>query len=159
MNKKFFIGSLLLNVVLIIWLIIVLVADEPVAVDLSVYTQQDLSKAFEIKPGMSASELKKLMGVPAIREFDDKKDEWHYCKTGSSVDEYVVVELSNDKVVSLNRYVVSWLDMVFHYTQTPTEALIEAGGLGDCKLTAKWGTYGQDTPNKSINFAPSAPDS
>lgn len=158
MNKRLFIASISLNVVLAIWLIALLIPDEPELVDLSIYTQNDLSKAFEVKPGVKSTELLSLMGKPAVREFDEEKEEWHYCNTGHLVDEYVVIELKDDKVVSSKNYTVSWLDVVYYHTQTPTEALIEVGGMGDCKLTAKWGTYAQSNPNKPINLAPSAPD-
>lgn len=158
MNKRVFVGSISLNVILAIWLIVLLIPDEPELVDLSIHTQNDLSKAFEVKQGVNSTELFTLMGKPAVREFDKVKEEWHYCKTGHLIDEYVVIELKDDKVVSSKTYTVSWLDVVYYYTQTPTEALIEAGGMGDCKLTVKWGTYAQSVPNKSINFTPSVPD-
>lgn len=141
--------SIALNIVLIILLGLTLIPDEPEIVDLSIYTQQDLSKSLQVKNGITSSELIKIMGEPAVREFDLSREEWHYCKTGLNVDEYVVVTLTQDKVISLKNYMVSWLDVVYHHTQTPTEATIEAGGMGDCKLTAKWGSYPANTPNKS----------
>ncbi len=149
MKKWVVVGSIALNVILIIWLVVVLTPEEPTLVDLSIHTQQDLEKAQEVNAGITSEQLKKLMGNPALREFDQEKEEWHYCKTGHNVDEYVVFKLQDDKVVSSKYYTVSWLDVVYHHTQTPTEALIEAGGMGDCKLTAKWGSYSKVTPNKS----------
>jgi len=151
MDKRIIYGSFALNVILVVWLAVVLTPKEPKEepVDLTIYTQQDLSKSQEVKAGMTSQELVELMGTPAVREFDQALEEWHYCKTGSSVDEYIVFELQNDKVISSINYTVSWLDVVYYHTQTPTEALIEAGGMGDCKLTVKWGTYTQETPNKS----------
>lgn len=149
MNKWVVFGSIALNVILIIWLVAVLTPEEPVLVDLSIHTQQDLEKAQEVKAGITSEQLTKLMGNPVLREFDQEKEEWHYCKTDHNVDEYVVFKLQDDKVVSSKYYTVSWLDVVYHHTQTPTEALIEAGGMGDCKLTAKWGSYSKAAPNKS----------
>lgn len=151
MDKRIIYGSFALNAALAVWLGVVLIPEEPKPepVDLSIYTQQDLSKAQKVKIGMTSEELIKLMGSPAVREFNQVLEEWHYCKTGSNVDEYVVLELHNDKVVSSRNYTVSWLDVVYHHTQTPTEALIKAGGMGDCKLTAKWGTYTLGTPKKA----------
>lgn len=142
-------SMLALNVVLMISLVMVLNKEEPKKTDLSIHTQQDLGKAINIRPNMGSGEVKKIMGVPVVIEFSNSEEEWHYCKTGYNVDEYVVVKLSNGKVTDLQNYTVSWLDMVFKHTQTPTEALIESGGLGDCKLTVRWGTYNQKTPNKS----------
>lgn len=158
MNKRILIGSIVLNAILCVSLIVVLIPDEPELTDLSQYTQHDLSKALDIRAGVEAVDLEKLMGKPAVREFSGGKEEWHYCNTGHLVDEYIVFEVNEDRVVSSRSYTVSWLDVVYHHTQTPTEALIEAGGMGDCRLTAKWGTYAQQAPNKSMNFAPSAPD-
>lgn len=151
MNKWVVFGSIVLNVILIILLAVVLPPEEPTLVDLSIYTQQDLQKAQEVKPGITSGQLIKLMGNPALREFDQEKEEWHYCKTGHDVDEYVVFSLQDDKVVTSKYYTVSWLDVVYHHTQMPTEALIEAGGMGDCKLTAKWGSYSKAAPNKLNN--------
>jgi len=148
MNKWVIYGSIALNVVLIVWLVWALMPREPELVDLSIHTQQDLSKAQQVKSGMDSAQLTKLMGSPAVREFNLEIEEWHYCKTGHHVDEYVVIEIKNNKVVSSRNYTVSWLDVVFYYTKEPTESLIEAGGMGDCKLTAKWGTYAKSTPNK-----------
>ena len=154
MDRRIIYGSFVLNVALVVWLAVALTPEkpepepEPEPVDLTIYTQQDLSKLQEVKLGMTSGDLIKLMGRPAIREFNQTLEEWHYCKTGSNVDEYIVLQFQNDKVVSSRNYTVSWLDVVYYHTQSPTEALIKAGGMGDCKLTAKWGTYPLGTLNK-----------
>ncbi|MDH5388362.1 MAG: outer membrane protein assembly factor BamE [Gammaproteobacteria bacterium] len=149
MKKRKLYISIGLNIVLTIILIYSLIPNEPELADLSVYTQQNIDKAFEINHGMNHEQVIKIMGKPAVREFDKELEEWHYCKTGNNVDEYVVIKLNKNKVVALNNYTVTWLDIVYHHTKAPTEATIEVGGMGDCKLTARWGTY-NNAPNKSV---------
>lgn len=146
---KFAFGlSVLINVIL---LLIVFMEDEPPVTDLSKYTQQDLIKALDVQSGMTVPQVEKLMGKPISKEIINEKEEWHYCKTGSTVDEYVAVTFENGVVTRLTNYNVSWLDMVFHYTKTPTKELINASGLGDCKNTVRWGSYNQMTPSYPKN--------
>lgn len=146
MNKKFFWVSVVLNGILLVWLISLLILEDEEPVDLSIYTQQDLTSSIKVKAGMSDSELAKLLGDPLIKDIDGKKESWHYCKTGKNVDEYFVVVVQDGLVVSSQFYTVNWLDLIFDYTQEPSEALIKIGGLGDCRFTLKRGTY---EPQKS----------
>ena len=67
------------------------------------------------------------------------------------VDEYVAISFMEQKVSAVRYYTVSWLDLAFHYTDQPTEQLIELGGMGDCRLTVRWGTYGQRAPSYPAN--------
>ncbi len=164
LQKRLFISSIGLNVILLITILVVWPKNKP-PVDLSKYTQQNLEKASLVQSGMPRADVQKVMGTPILREVDNSSEEWHYCKTGSSVDEYVAISFEADKVVMLTNYTVSWLDMAFHYMKAPTKEVIEAGGLGDCKLTARWGSYGQETPSYPSNRAanrdsdsPSTPD-
>lgn len=142
--------SLGVNVVLAVVLVLVLWPGEPTPVDLSQYTQQDLAKTTEIEPGMSRQNVLAHLGPPIARVFESDFEEWHYCRTGNSVDEYAAVEIRNGKVVGLRRYTVSWLDVVFRHTDQPTEALIEVSGLGDCKLTVGGVDGSYFTPNNKI---------
>lgn len=89
------------------------------------------------------------MGAPALKEIRGEIEEFHYCKTGHLVDEYISIKASQGKLVDMSYYVVNWLDVAFHHTPTPNEHLIEIGGMGDCKLTIRWGTYGENAPNKT----------
>ncbi len=148
MNKRNFYISVGMNIVFIILLIYSFIPNEPELADLSKNTQQNLDKALEVKQGMSPEQVIKVMGKPVIREFNKELEEWHYCKTGHNVDEYVVIKLHKSKVIGLKNYTVSWLDVVYHHTKTPTVATIEVGGMGDCKLTVGWGTY-NNAPNKA----------
>lgn len=150
MKKWFKHFSIVLNVALLLILIFTLQDDDVEITDLSKYTQNDLTKALDITQGMSITDVLNLMGPPVVKEINSKDEEWHYCKTGYSVDEYISIKIIANKVSNMSFYVVSWLDIIFHYTSSPSEELIEAGGMIDCKLGIRWGTYDQKTPNKSI---------
>lgn len=152
LQKRLFIASISLNVILLITTLVVWPKNTPL-VDLSKYTQQNLEKASLVQSGMARVDVKKIMGAPILREVENSSEEWHYCKTGTSVDEYVAISFEADKVVKLTNYTVSWLDMAFHYMKAPTKEVVEAGGLGDCKFTARWGSYGQKTPSYPNNVA------
>lgn len=150
LQKSLLIASIGLNVILLLITLVVWPVKEP-PTDLSKYTQQDLEQALLIQSGMLKEDVRKIMGSPALREIENTMEEWHYCKTGSSVDEYVAISFENDKVVRLRNYSVSWLDIAFHYMKAPTKEMIEAGGFGDCKLTARWSSFNQDTPSYRVN--------
>lgn len=146
-RKWLLVASLVGNAALGLTLIVALQKPKPKAVDQAKYTQQDVGKAMAVSAGMSAASVKSLLGEPVVRELSAGREEWHYCRTGTTTDEYVAVSFRNDKVDGLQYYTVSWLDTAFHYVKQPTEKLLEVGGLGDCRLTVRWGTYGQRTPS------------
>jgi outer membrane protein assembly factor BamE (lipoprotein component of BamABCDE complex) len=147
--KKYW--SPILNVILVITLVWCLFRNtDPEPKLLSSYTQQEIDKAAKIRPGMSADEIVKIMGEPVKREFVGGKEEWHYCRTGESVDEYVAIRLEEGGVSEMEQYTVTYLDILFHHTLTPSEEVIAATGLGDCKLKVRWGTYGQKVPQRWI---------
>ena len=150
LKKWLFIASICLNAVLLITILIIWPEKEP-PVELSKFTQQDLEKASLVQSGMPRADVQEIMGSPVLREIENSKEEWHYCTTGSSVDQYVAISFESDKVVKLTNYTVSWLDMAFHYMKAPTKEMVEVGGLGDCKLTVRWGSYGQKTPSYPSN--------
>jgi hypothetical protein len=141
--------SYTLNAFLALVVVSLLWPEEEALVDLSQYTQNDLSKATNMKSGMPTEEILKIMGVPVLKEIQGEIEEFHYCKTGHLVDEYISIKTSQGKLVNMSYYVVNWLDVAFHHTSTPNEHLLDIGGMGDCKLTVRWGTYGEKTINKS----------
>jgi len=143
--------SCVLNVVLLASLVAAMWKPEPIPVDLSKYTQQDIRKAMTVSYGADVASVKGLLGEPAVREVTGSREEWHYCQTGSTVDEYVAISFDDQKVVAVGYYNVSWLDLAFHYVKQPTEQLIDVGGMGDCRLTVRWGTYAQTTPSYPAN--------
>lgn len=138
--------SMLGNVILAIWMVATPNPTKAPA-DLTKYTQHDLGKANRINADMKKSDVATLMGEPAIKEISGSSEEWHYCKTGTTVDEYVAVSFGGDNLIGLQHYTVSWLDLAFHYVKQPTEKLIDVGGTGNCRLTVRWGTYNQKTPS------------
>ena len=140
-----------LNVLLITIFIFILVPEDVPPVVAKIYTEQDLSKSIDISPKMTMKEVTSVMGKPAIKEISGTSEEWHYCKTGDQVDEYVVISFTDNVVLKLSNYTVSWFDIIFKHTQTPSEELIKMSPVGDCKLTTRWGTYGVNQPNKKIN--------
>jgi len=103
-----------LNVVLLISLVVAMWKPEPVPVDLSKNTQQDIQKAMTVSYGADVPTVKKLLGEPVVREVAGRREEWHFCKTGSRVDEYVAISFEDQKVVAVDYYNVSWLDVAFH---------------------------------------------
>ncbi len=143
--------------ILAIALVSILNSEEPKPVDFSVYTQQDIDKAFQIKYGMSFEDVQEIVGIPVKKEILGSVEEWHYCRTGNDIDEYVAIKFNDGKVSELEQYTVSYLDIIFHHTSTPSEELIKASGLGDCKLTIRWGSYGEKTPNKKMQSTPIVP--
>ena len=133
--------SYALNVILVILLLVLAFSEDEKLIDMTVYTQQDLSKSLDIIQGMSFEDVKKQMGEPIKKEIIQDSEIWHYCTTGSHVDEYVAVSFSSGKVVKMSPYAVSYLDVVFKHTETPSKSLIEASGLGDCRLTVGMGSF------------------
>ena len=75
---------------------------------------------------MSIETVKYLMGDPVDVEFAGSDSEWHYCTTGSQMDEFIAVTFKEEKLDSLQKYTV-----------TQTDGALE----GSCKLNLKRGTY------------------
>ncbi|MDY4378343.1 hypothetical protein SOV92_10980 [Pectobacterium brasiliense] len=148
MKKWFKYWPYALNIILFLTLVSILKKEEPKLADLSIYTQQDIDKAFGVKSGMSFDEVKDILGIPVKKEISGDVEEWHYCRTGSDVDEYVAIKFESGKVYILEQYTVSYLDIIFHHTSTPSAETIKASGMGDCKLTIRWGSYGEKKPNQ-----------
>jgi outer membrane protein assembly factor BamE (lipoprotein component of BamABCDE complex) len=139
--KWILIGSILLNGVLVICLVYgVSRTSKPAAV--VEYTKQDLTKGVQVSRGMTTDDVLRLLGSPVAKDIEKAGEEWHYCRTGTNVDEYLALSFEAGKVVRMNNYTVSWLDWVFAYTHTPTKELVEVNGFGDCKLGLRRGTYG-----------------
>jgi len=154
MKKLMKYWSIILNIILFLLLIFTLQnQDNEVELvelpDLSKFTQDNIDKAVDITSGMSIKEILHLMGKPVVKEIELNEEEWHYCKTGHIVDEYISIKFVEDKVVSLSFYTVNSLDVSFHYTSSPSVELLQAGSLGDCKLTIRWGTYDQKLQTNS----------
>jgi outer membrane protein assembly factor BamE (lipoprotein component of BamABCDE complex) len=138
--------SLIVNLILLIWLLFTpSKADSPP--DLSKYTQQDIQKAVKVAAGMPKQAVATLLGDPAVKEFSGSSEEWHYCKTGDSVDEYVAILFQDNSVTSLQYYTFNSLDIALHYGEQLKANVYGRGGWGDCRLGVRWGTYNQKTPD------------
>ncbi len=133
--------SYAVNAILVILVIVLIFSEDNKPIDLTLYTQQDLSKSLGVLQGMSIDEVKKIMGLPVKKEITQDNEVWHYCTTGSHVDEYIAIGFSDGKVVKMTPYAVSYLDIIFKHTQTPSVPLIEASGLGDCRLMVGMGSF------------------
>jgi hypothetical protein len=151
------VASILINVVLLVLLAVGKREQEPApappAPELPTYTKQDIEKSRSVTAGMTMTGVKDLLGEPVVREIAGDREEWHYCRTGKTVDEYVAIAFASQKVSSLQYYTVRSLDLAFHYAAQPTEKIIDASGTGDCRLTVRWGTYAQKTPSFPENPA------
>ena len=82
------------------------------------YTKQNLEKASNINQGMSQQDVKGIMGDPIKVEFSDNKIAWHYCRTGSSSDEFYTIVFTDGKVTKMKSYGVTSRDV--------------GGASGDC---------------------------
>ena len=138
--------SLMLNLILFVWLLAT--PSKPDAPpDLSKYTQQDIQKAVKVTAGMPSQAVAALLGEPVVKEFSSSGEEWHYCKTGDSVDEYVAILFQNNNVIALQYYTLNSLDIALHYGEKLKADAFGRGGWGDCRLGVRWGTYNQRTPD------------
>lgn len=81
-------------------------------------TQQPVEKIALLNPGMSKQDVAQIIGMPARTEFSGSKEAWHFCRTGSSSDEFAVVVFSDGKVTAAKNYTVTLADT--------------GGATGDC---------------------------
>jgi len=66
-----------------------------------------IKNSASIRPGMSSSELRQLMGEPQNRQFKGKDEAWQYCSTdysGFEADHYVLVWLFDGVVTGMQTY-------------------------------------------------------
>lgn len=137
-----------LNVVLLIALVLAMREEEktPPSPLLSSYTQQELDKALTFSAGLKSDDVEKVMGEPIKKEFVGGKEEWHYCRTGELVDEYLALRFSEGILTEMEQYTVSALDIVYHHTPTPSKELADLVSAVDCRFTVRWGSYRQRMP-------------
>jgi hypothetical protein len=135
-------------VVLFIALVLAMREEEkaPLPPPLLSYTQQELDKSLTFSAGLKSDDVKKVMGDPIKKEFVGGKEEWHYCRTGELVDEYLALRFSEGILTEMEQYTVSALDVVYHHTPTPSSELADLISAVDCRFTVRWGSYGQRMP-------------
>jgi len=71
------------------------------------YTQQDLHKALWLKVGATKETVISLLGEPAKEETIEQVTGYHYCRTGASVDQFVLISFKDNKLSTVKRYSVS----------------------------------------------------
>ena len=96
---------------------------------------QALKNNFLVSEGMSKQQVIDIMGNPVASEFNKGVEEFHYCATGRSADQFVSFYFQDGKVVSKTSYSVT---------------LAEAGATGNCSKFIKRGTY--RTPDNVIEI-------
>lgn len=68
-------------------------------------------------PGMSRSQVMSVLGRPAVYEQLGNQEAFHYCATGQTIDQFLVVTFDSDKAISSRPYQVT---------------AAEAGATGPC---------------------------
>jgi outer membrane protein assembly factor BamE (lipoprotein component of BamABCDE complex) len=90
-------------------------------------TQQKLLKSFELKTGMTKDQVITIMGNPVKNDFNKNIEEWHYCKTGISADEFIALFFFEGKLIAKKNYTVTLADT--------------RGAGGSCEKFIKLGNY------------------
>ena len=102
------------------------------------YVQQDLSASYKLHEGMTKSEVEAIMGTPIKSEFYKNVEEWHYCKTGMSADEFLALFFYEGKLVATKNYTVTSVDI--------------SGAYGSCEKFIKRGNYIEPDNVTEIRF-------
>jgi hypothetical protein len=89
--------------------------------------QQNLTVSYKLSPGMTKAEVEQIMGPPAKSDFSKNVEEWHYCKTGTSSDEFLALFFYEGKLLEKINYTVTIADA--------------RGATGSCEKFIKMGNY------------------
>jgi hypothetical protein len=89
--------------------------------------QQKLGVSYRLSPGMTKSEVEIIMGLPVKSDFKQNVEEWHYCRTGTSSDEFLALFFHEGKLVEKLNYTVTLADT--------------RGATGSCQKFIKMGNY------------------
>ncbi|MFM6970787.1 MAG: outer membrane protein assembly factor BamE, partial [Sediminibacterium sp.] len=89
--------------------------------------QQKLSLSHRLTQGMTKEDVEKIMGAPVKSDFKKNVEEWHYCKTGMSSDEFLSLFFYDGKLVEKLNYTVTLADT--------------RGAAGSCEKFIKMGNY------------------
>lgn len=98
--------------------------------------KQKLNVSFRLSPGMTKSEVETIMGRPVKSDFKQNVEEWHYCKTGMSSDEFLALFFYEGKLVEKLNYTVTIADT--------------RGAFGSCEKFIRMGNYRE--PDKVIEL-------
>ncbi|MFI5405470.1 MAG: outer membrane protein assembly factor BamE [Nitrososphaerales archaeon] len=107
-----------------------------VALFYSCGVQQKLSASYKLNPGMTKAEVEAIMGHPVKSDFKQNVEEWHYCNTGSSADEFLALFFYEGKLIEKLNYTVTLADT--------------RGATGSCSKFIKMGNYRE--PDKVIEI-------
>ena len=111
-NFKFFVAAILISLSIVFC---------------SCGVQQKLSLSYRLSEGMTKSEVEAIMGAPIKSDFYKNVEEWHYCKTGMTADEFIALFFYEGKLIAKK-----------NYTVTAADAL---GASGSCEKFIKMGNY------------------
>ena len=101
-------------------------------------THQKVDNAMMLSPGMSKTQVVQVMGSqPAKAEFSGNVEEWHYCSTGSSSDEFVAVFFHDGQVIAMRPYLVT---------------INDAGVSGTCERFVRMGNYREPSVVREYRF-------
>ncbi|NOT52545.1 MAG: outer membrane protein assembly factor BamE [Chitinophagaceae bacterium] len=89
--------------------------------------QQKLSASHKLSPGMTKADVETIMGSPTKSDFRKNVEEWHYCKTGMSADEFLALFFYEGKLIEKLNYTVTLADT--------------RGATGSCEKFIKMGNY------------------
>ena len=76
---------------------------------------------------MSKSEVEQIMGSPAKSDFSGKVEEWHYCRTGTTSDEFIALFFYEGELLEKLNHTVALSDT--------------RGATGSCEKFIKMGNY------------------
>jgi outer membrane protein assembly factor BamE (lipoprotein component of BamABCDE complex) len=89
--------------------------------------QQKLNASYKLTAGMSKAEVEAIMGAPVKSDFKEDVEEWHYCKTGMSADEFLALFFHQGQLIEKLNYTVTLSDT--------------NGAFGNCSKFIKMGNY------------------
>ena len=98
--------------------------------------QQNLAVSYALSPGMTKVEVLQIMGPPAKSDFSRNVEEWHYCRTGTSSDEFLALFFYEDELLEKVNYTVTLADT--------------RGATGSCERFIKMGNYRE--PDKVLEI-------
>ncbi len=98
--------------------------------------QQKLTASNKLSPNMTKPEVEAIMGPPIKSDFKNNVEEWHYCKTGMSADEFLALFFYEGKLIEKLNYTVTLADT--------------RGAYGSCSKFIKMGNYRE--PDKVIEI-------
>lgn len=88
---------------------------------------QNLAASNRLAPGMTKEQVLAIMGAPIKSDFRGSVEEWHYCKTGIGLDEFVALFFHENALFEKSNYTVTMADV--------------GGVTGSCEKFIKMGNY------------------